>query len=83
MRPRAALVSLELTCSSIRERFEVSSRISTVMAGKVTATNAMARTIMGMIVPDPAKSKAARDCVELAARFRRERPELWLEDWGG
>lgn len=34
-------------------------------------------------VMDPAASPAARDCIALAARFRRERPELWLEDWGG
>ncbi|HYM07480.1 MAG TPA: deaminase [Terriglobales bacterium] len=36
-----------------------------------------------VIVMDPATSKAARDCVDLAARFRREKPERWLEDWGG
>jgi len=36
-----------------------------------------------VIVMDPATSKAARDCVDLAARFRREKPEQWLEDWGG
>jgi len=36
-----------------------------------------------VIVLDPNTSKAARDCIELAARFRREKPELWLEDWGG
>jgi creatinine deaminase len=36
-----------------------------------------------VIVLDPEVSKAARDCVELAARFRKEKPELWLEDWGG
>jgi len=28
-------------------------------------------------------SRAARECVELGSRFRRERPDLWLEDWGG
>jgi hypothetical protein len=26
---------------------------------------------------------AARQCVELAARFRQEKPDQWLEDWGG
>jgi creatinine deaminase len=34
-------------------------------------------------VIDAATSPAARDCIALAARFRAERPELWLEDWGG
>ena len=34
-------------------------------------------------VLDPASSPAARDCIALARRFRREKPELWLEDWGG
>jgi len=36
-----------------------------------------------VIVMDPASSKAARDSIDLAARFRREKPEQWLEDWGG
>ena len=36
-----------------------------------------------VVVLDLATSKAARDCVELAARFRQEKPEQWLEDWGG
>jgi cytosine/creatinine deaminase len=36
-----------------------------------------------VIVLDPATSEAARDCVELATRFRAEKPDLWLEDWGG
>ena len=36
-----------------------------------------------VVVMDPAASAAARDCIALVARFRRERPELWLEDWGG
>lgn len=36
-----------------------------------------------VVVLDPETSAAARGCVDLAARFRRERPELWLEDWGG
>lgn len=34
-------------------------------------------------VLDPATSKAARDCIELTARFRKENPVQWLEDWGG
>jgi creatinine deaminase len=36
-----------------------------------------------VIVLDPQSSEAARKCVELASRFRREQPEQWLEDWGG
>jgi creatinine deaminase len=36
-----------------------------------------------IIVLDPAKSRAARDCVELTGRFRVEKPQQWLEDWGG
>lgn len=34
-------------------------------------------------VLDPARSAAAADCVKLAQIFRREKPDLWLEDWGG
>lgn len=36
-----------------------------------------------VIVLDSDASPAARQCVELAARFRREKPDQWLEDWGG
>jgi creatinine deaminase len=36
-----------------------------------------------VVVMDPGASEAARGCIELAARFRREKPEQWLEDWGG
>jgi cytosine/creatinine deaminase len=36
-----------------------------------------------VVVMDPKKSAAARDCVALVAQFRREKPEQWLEDWGG
>ncbi|MGZ5206654.1 MAG: nucleoside deaminase [Caldimonas sp.] len=36
-----------------------------------------------VVVLDPRSSAAARDCVELVGRFRREKPDLWLEDWGG
>ena len=43
----------------------------------------MRRRGIDVIVMDPASSEAARGCVELATRFRHERPELWLEDWGG
>jgi cytosine deaminase len=36
-----------------------------------------------VIVLDPNTSEAARACIDLASRFRQEKPELWLEDWGG
>ena len=36
-----------------------------------------------VVVMDPKTSEAARACVELVARFRVEKPEQWLEDWGG
>jgi creatinine deaminase len=36
-----------------------------------------------VVVMDPKTSAAARDCVALVAQFRREKPEQWLEDWGG
>jgi cytosine deaminase len=36
-----------------------------------------------VVVMDPQASPAARGCVDLVARFRREQPDLWLEDWGG
>ena len=36
-----------------------------------------------VVVMDPDSSAAARDCVALVARFRREKPDQWLEDWGG
>jgi cytosine deaminase len=36
-----------------------------------------------VIVMDPKVSRAARDCIGLVARFRREKPAQWLEDWGG
>jgi cytosine deaminase len=36
-----------------------------------------------VVVLDPSASAAAQGCVALAAKFRVERPELWLEDWGG
>ncbi len=36
-----------------------------------------------VLVMDAATSPAARGCVELVAKFRREKPDLWLEDWGG
>ncbi|HXP84067.1 MAG TPA: nucleoside deaminase [Bryobacteraceae bacterium] len=35
-----------------------------------------------VVVMDPNASQAARACIELASRFRQEKPELWLEDWG-
>ena len=36
-----------------------------------------------VVILDPGRSVAARDCMELARRFRELKPELWLEDWGG
>lgn len=36
-----------------------------------------------VIVMDKATSPAARDCIALCARFKTEKPDLWLEDWGG
>src|ERR1041384_6619114 len=36
-----------------------------------------------VVVLDPARSAAARHCIDLARRFRELKPELWLEDWGG
>ena len=36
-----------------------------------------------IVVLQPDISDAARSCIDLAARFRQEKPKLWLEDWGG
>ena len=36
-----------------------------------------------VIVMDQDASQVARDCINLAARFRKEHPAQWLEDWGG
>lgn len=36
-----------------------------------------------VIVMDKAASPAARDCIALCARFKTEKPDLWMEDWGG
>jgi cytosine deaminase len=36
-----------------------------------------------VVTPDPESSPAAARCIELAARFKEEKPALWLEDWGG
>ncbi len=36
-----------------------------------------------VVIMDPQASAAARDCVALVARFRAEKPDQWLEDWGG
>jgi creatinine deaminase len=36
-----------------------------------------------VVVMSPESSPSARNCIELAARFRRAKPEQWLEDWGG
>jgi cytosine/creatinine deaminase len=36
-----------------------------------------------VVVMNPQTSAAARACIELVAKFREEKPDLWLEDWGG
>jgi cytosine deaminase len=36
-----------------------------------------------VVVLDVRSSHAAKDCVMLVAGFRKEKPDLWLEDWGG
>ena len=36
-----------------------------------------------VIVLDQQSSPVARQCIDLAANFRREKPDQWLEDWGG
>lgn len=36
-----------------------------------------------VVLLDPASSAAARDCIALCEKFRKEKPELWMEDWGG
>lgn len=36
-----------------------------------------------VIVMDPQTSSAACDCVALVKKFRNEKPQQWLEDWGG
>ena len=38
---------------------------------------------VAVAIMDPAASTAARKCIELTARFREEKPEQWVEDWGG
>src|SRR5262245_18071256 len=35
-----------------------------------------------VVVMDPVSSAAARDCVALCAKFRQEKPDLWMDDWG-
>lgn len=36
-----------------------------------------------VIVLDAKTSSAAADCIALCSKFKNEKPELWLEDWGG
>jgi cytosine/creatinine deaminase len=36
-----------------------------------------------VIVMDSAISKVASDCINMTARFRKQKPGQWLEDWGG
>ena len=35
-----------------------------------------ARGVEVIVLDDP-------DCIALVAKFREERPDLWIEDWGG
>jgi cytosine deaminase len=35
------------------------------------------------VIMNPELSPAARECIELVRQFRKDKPELWLEDWGG
>ena len=63
--------------------------IPRVVIGDVAnaATDETIRFLRGrrveVVVLDPEVSLAARGCVELVTQFRKEKPELWLEDWGG
>jgi cytosine deaminase len=59
-----------------------------VIADTVNASNDetvvfMRRRGIDVVVLSPDVSESARQCIELASRFRREQPDLWLEDWGG
>lgn len=36
-----------------------------------------------VIVLDPQSSPAAAQCIDLVSRFKAEKPDLWMEDWGG
>ena len=36
-----------------------------------------------LVLMNGAVSKVAKACIELVFKFRNEKPELWLEDWGG
>jgi cytosine deaminase len=36
-----------------------------------------------VLILDPESSPAAAACIELTTRFRNEKPDLWVEDWGG
>lgn len=63
--------------------------IPRVVIGDVTnaSNNETIRFMRGrgiqVFVMDSNTSKAARDCIDLTSRFRQEKPEQWLEDWGG
>ena len=36
-----------------------------------------------VLVLNKSESEAAQNCIDLVAKFKTEKPELWLEDWGG
>jgi creatinine deaminase len=63
--------------------------IPRVVIGDVTNTSSdetvrfMRSRGIEVVVMDPVSSKAARDSIDLTRRFREEKPDQWLEDWGG
>jgi cytosine deaminase len=59
-----------------------------VIADVTNASSAETVTFMRskgveIVLLDPGTSPAAKECIALTAKFRKEKPDLWLEDWGG
>ena len=52
-------------------------------ASSAETINFMRSRGVEIVLLDPVNSAAAKDCIALCAKFRKEKPELWLEDWGG
>ena len=52
-------------------------------ASSAETINFMRAHGVDVIILDPLKSASAKDCIALCQKFRKEKPELWLEDWGG
>ena len=52
-------------------------------ASSAETINFMRSKGVEIVLLDPAKSAAAKECIALTAKFRKEKPDLWLEDWGG